>query len=138
GGIGGERGASIARGIFVDRADSSLDQVIDHDRCATVLERPGRHLRFELEQYLDPVRSTPDERGPALAERDAWRPLPRTRSGIAPQGGLTGADLAAFEPAPRPEIERAAAIAAPARPINGVLAAAGRAPIGRAPHPFDS
>src|SRR5205807_720433 len=39
--IAGDRGAGIARGVFMDRADPDLDQVVQHDRRAAVLERTG-------------------------------------------------------------------------------------------------
>ena len=94
-GIGGDRGAGIARGILVDRADPDFEQVIDHDRCAAVLERSGRHLRFKLEENRCAVPVALDQRRPAFAERHPRRAPDRQRRGIAPQRGLAGGDFAA-------------------------------------------
>ena len=109
----------------MDRPDADLEQMVEHDRGATVLEGAGRHLRFELETYFHTLPVAPNQRGPALAKRDARRPSQRQSRRVAPQGSLAGVDFAPCQASSRRQIEMAAAIAPPQRAVGSVAAPAG-------------
>ena len=73
--IGRDRGAGVAGRILVDRADSDLQQMVQHDRGAAILERAGRHLRFELELHRDAIPAPRHQRRPPFAQCDLRRIL---------------------------------------------------------------
>src|SRR6516164_7152739 len=98
--------------------------MIEHDRRSAVLEGSGRHLRFELEMDLCPPPLAPDEGRPSLAERDPRGTREPERRRVAPERGVRRDNRAAGEAPAGSQIEMAAAIAPPKRPVSPVNAPA--------------
>src|SRR5579871_1198265 len=114
----------------MDRAGADLDQMIDHQRRAAVFERPGRHLRFELEPDWDAGPIALQQRGPSFAKAYPGCVPHGERRRVAPQRGFGGDDVMAVQARPWREVERAPAAASPQRLRGGEVAPAYRAVIG--------